>query len=387
MQVRLDEGVVRHDICHARPLHLLHPVLGLHQVSALYACVKNRVVDYGVQADTPLLQGLENADCTWQVLFSRTIPDHCDVLGHVGGRRIEKRLRQVTAATTQCRVHEALLHACVQQMPLRLPDFGSALVDITCPLELLGLHVEADECRNYCRLLGPCVIEDAVGQGDIRGLIAECEQGKRKVCCEVNVLRHCLLEERFNAHGVIRKPPHQEAIGCVRERHALLPCQRLHALDKPGVLLADTLGEHQVHCLLRDRRTLKLWQQLRQPALPAHELQELAHNLPRRCGGRGGSPVWGPSGLQAAEVLHCLVQTVCLQGRLDDYKEGTRRERDLAGLHLGGQAPHLGEASGHEVHAQEQLVGPLVRLQAQGGQHLQDALQEGRVEASCNCLH
>mmetsp|Transcript_26149 Transcript_26149/g.55349 ORF Transcript_26149/g.55349 Transcript_26149/m.55349 type:complete len:501 (-) Transcript_26149:73-1575(-) len=307
------------------------------------------------------------------------------MLGHIRRRAVQKVLGQFVTSACQCRVHEAPLQAGIEEergwRPLLCLELAKMVgVHIASFLILLVLRVEADEAGEHRELLRLHVLEEFIRQGDAARLAAEGEHGVRKIVRQGGALGDNLRKKLLHLRGISAEARDEQAVRGIREGNLLLARQGFDAACQLKVLLSDGLGEHGPDDVVSEGHTSEEGQELAKLVVLASEVHELGNNVARCHGGCGYfAALLCPDGLEAAEVAHGLLEIVGLQRCLDHHNRGARREGYLLLLHLGDKPLHLQEVPGHELHAELNLVGALVRLEAQRGDHLKDLLDKLRI--------
>mmetsp|Transcript_63421 Transcript_63421/g.151578 ORF Transcript_63421/g.151578 Transcript_63421/m.151578 type:complete len:288 (+) Transcript_63421:1901-2764(+) len=283
----LDERVVADDIGHAVLLHLLHPSLGLLQLAAFHACIQHGVVDHRVQLGAALLQGLEDVHGSIQVLLNGTAADHGDVLCHVGRVVRQQRLRKLAAATLQGSVHDATLHARIQDASAFACSFLSQwrrilLIHVAHLLIVLYLEVEADEGREdrQRHLLGE-VLVGAVCEGEVVRLLAAHQERQAQLGPCICLLGQSLLKQLRDLVVPSFVSLHQHAVRGLREDNVFAAGQLLNLLKQLQVPLPHRLADHKVHRILCKWDRRKLGKESLELVLLAGHVHELTHDVAR----------------------------------------------------------------------------------------------------------
>mmetsp|Transcript_53895 Transcript_53895/g.157225 ORF Transcript_53895/g.157225 Transcript_53895/m.157225 type:complete len:482 (+) Transcript_53895:680-2125(+) len=146
-KVRLDEGVVGHDIRNLRGLHALHQGLRAPEVAALHAGVQGGVPQRVRELRAARLQRAESLHGLLQVALGGARADHGDVLRRVPGRGLQEARGEVLATTLQRSSHHAALRARVHERAA--PVVASVgVVELAGLLGMAHLCVEADKAQD-----------------------------------------------------------------------------------------------------------------------------------------------------------------------------------------------------------------------------------------------
>mmetsp|Transcript_63420 Transcript_63420/g.151568 ORF Transcript_63420/g.151568 Transcript_63420/m.151568 type:complete len:388 (+) Transcript_63420:1770-2933(+) len=380
----LDERVVADDIGHAVLLHLLHPCLSLLQLRAFHAGIQDSVVNDAVEFSSAALQGLKDVHRSLQVLLHGTAANHRDVLGNIQRIVGEERLCQLAAPALQGGVHDAPLHAGVQDgsafsRSLLAQRGGILLVHVADSVVVLDLEVEAKESSQDCRRHALReVLVRLVRESKISRLLAACQQCQAQLGSCIWLLGDGLLEKLLDFVVVISVSLHQQAVGRLGKCDVLLARKRFNLLQELWILLSHGFCDHSLNGILRQRHCRKLGEKQLQLMLLASHVDEVANDLTWGGGGSRRSRAC-PKGLELAEGAQGILEVLCLQRRLDQHDGGARGQRDLGGLGLRDQQIHHLEVAHREVHVYEDLVAAAVQHKACRGQRDKEPLDEVRI--------